>query len=48
MHKGKGVMALVLGLLILANAYWSIVSLANFVGIILVIAGLVKLLMPKK
>lgn len=47
MMKGKGVMALILGLLILANAYWSIVSWAYFVGIIIALAGLIKIVMPK-
>jgi len=44
MHKGKGVMMIVLGLLVLANAYWSILSWAMFVGIIFVLAGIAKML----
>lgn len=48
MHKKKGAMMLVLGLLILANAYWSVLSWAMFIGWIAVIAGIIKLLMPKK
>ncbi len=42
--KGKGVKALILGLLVLANVQWSIVSWGAFVGIILILAGLVKLM----
>jgi uncharacterized membrane protein HdeD (DUF308 family) len=45
--KSHGVCALVLGLLILANAQWAIVSWPIFVGIIVALAGLVKLAMPK-
>jgi len=37
---------LVIGALILANSCWKIVSWANFIGGILVIAGVLKLLMP--
>jgi len=41
--KGKGTMMLILGLLIVTNAYWSVVTWDYFIGIILVLAGLVKL-----
>jgi len=47
-HKGKGGMMLVLGLLVLANAYWSVLSWAMFIGVVLVLGGLCKMLMPKK
>jgi uncharacterized membrane protein HdeD (DUF308 family) len=44
MHKKRmGCKMLVLGVLVLANSYWGIVSWTNFIGGILVIAGLVKL-----
>lgn len=43
-HKGKGVMMLVLGLLVLLNAYYSVLTWANFVGVLLVLCGLIKLL----
>lgn len=44
MHKKMmGCKMLVLGALVLANAYWNIFNWANFIGWILVIAGLVKL-----
>jgi len=42
-HKGKGIMALILGLLILGNAYLAIVGWDYFIGIILVIVGIIKL-----
>jgi uncharacterized membrane protein HdeD (DUF308 family) len=41
--KGKGWMALILGILILANAYLAIVSWDYFIGIILVLVGIIKL-----
>ena len=47
-HKGKGIMALVLGALILANSYWAILGWADFIGIMFVLMGLIKLLMPHK
>ncbi len=47
-HKGKGVMALVLGALILANSYWTILGWADFIGVILVLTGLIKMLVPHK
>ena len=47
-HKYKGVGMLVLGLLIAANAYWVILDWATFIGALLVLGGLLKLLMPHK
>ena len=47
-HKGKGVMLLVLGLLVFGNAYYSVLSWGMFVGLVMIIAGLVKLFKPKK
>ena len=46
--KGHGAIALIVGLLILPNAMWSAVSWPIFVGIIVALCGLVKLLMPKE
>ena len=37
---------LVLGLLVLANATWNVVSWATFIGGLLAIAGLCKLVIP--
>ena len=49
MHKKMmGWKMLVLGLLVLANTKWNIVNWANFIGIILAIAGISKLIMPCK
>jgi uncharacterized membrane protein HdeD (DUF308 family) len=39
---------LILGVLILINAYWSFMSWAGFIGALLVLAGLMKMLMPYK
>lgn len=47
-HKGKGGIMLVLGLLVLANAYWNVLPWGMFVGLVLALAGLVKLLIRKK
>jgi uncharacterized membrane protein HdeD (DUF308 family) len=47
-HKGKGWIMLVLGLLILGNAVYSVVEWSIFIGAIVALAGLAKLLMPKK
>lgn len=47
-NKHKGMRMLILGLLVLANAYWSIVGWEWFAGIILVLAGLYKFLMPMR
>ena len=44
MHKKMmGCKMLVLGILVLANTYWNVFSWANFIGIILIIAGVMKL-----
>jgi len=44
MHKRcMGWKMLVLGLLVLANSYWNVVSWANFIGIVLAAAGIFKL-----
>ena len=48
MHKMKGVAMLVLGLLILANVYLEFLTWAAFIGALLVLGGLLKLLMPHK
>lgn len=45
MHKGKGAMMLVLGLLVLANVYFLSLDWATFIGAVLVLVGIVKLLM---
>lgn len=47
-HKYKGVAMLVLGLLVLANAYWSYFKWGVFFGALLALGGLLKLLMPCK
>ena len=38
---------LVLGALVVANAYWMWFNWAMFIGIVLVIVGAVKMIMPK-
>ncbi len=38
---------LVLGALIVANAYWAWFNWAMFIGVVLVVAGAVKMIMPK-
>jgi uncharacterized membrane protein HdeD (DUF308 family) len=48
MHMMKGVGMLILGLLILANAYWGFLTWAGFIGALLFLGGLIKLLMPHK
>ena len=47
-HKGKGAMALIVGLLVFANIYWMNFSWAQFVGGLLVLAGIIKLAIPNK
>ena len=42
-YKGKGWMVLVLGILILANVYLVFLDWATFIGIILVLGGIMKL-----
>jgi len=44
MHAWK---VLLLGLLILANTYWMLVTWDYFIGIVLVLTGLLKMIMPK-
>jgi len=49
MHKKcMGWKMLVLGILVLANSYWNVVDWATFIGGILAIAGILKLLMPMR
>ena len=49
MHKKMmGWKMLILGLLVLANSTWGIVNWANFIGGIIAIGGLAKLVMPCK
>jgi len=48
MHRKKGVMMLVLGLLVLANVYFPVLSWGAFIGAVLVLAGIVKLVMPHR
>jgi len=49
MHKKMmGCKMLVLGILVLANTYWNVVNWANFIGGILAIAGILKLIRPCK
>ena len=49
MHKKcMGWKMLVLGLLVLANSNWNIVNWATFIGGIIAIAGLLKLIMPMR
>lgn len=46
-HKKKmGVCAFILGLLVLVNSYWPVISWKLFAGYLLVIAGIVKMLTP--
>jgi uncharacterized membrane protein HdeD (DUF308 family) len=47
MHKHKGCMLLILGILVLLNVYLDVVDWATFIGIILVVAGVVKLVSKK-
>jgi uncharacterized membrane protein HdeD (DUF308 family) len=42
-HKSKGWGMIIIGLLILANAYWTILGWDYFIGIILVLTGIIKL-----
>jgi len=47
MHKKKMAWKmLILGALILANSYWQVFTWVNFIGWIIVIAGIVKLCKP--
>jgi len=47
-HKWKGWGMLVLGLLILLNAYWPFASWDKFLGGVLVVFGLFKLFAKRK
>lgn len=47
-HQGYSWKMLVVGLLILANAYWSVMGWGYFVGGLAVIGGLLKMFMPCK
>ncbi|MFZ1971119.1 MAG: hypothetical protein WAU65_03000 [Candidatus Nanoarchaeia archaeon] len=47
-HKMKGVGILLIGLLVLSNVYWPFLDWGTFIGIILVLAGIAKLVMPHK
>jgi uncharacterized membrane protein HdeD (DUF308 family) len=47
-HVYKGAGMLVLGLLILANAYWGFLTWGAFIGAFLALGGFIKLLMPHK
>lgn len=46
--QDKGWKILILGLLVLGNNYWNVVSWPAFIGIIIALAGIVKLAMPKR
>jgi len=47
MHKKKkGAMMLILGLIILINAYWPFISWWGLLGLVVALAGLKKLIMP--
>lgn len=48
MHKGKGIAMALLGLLVLGNVYWPMVTWPTFIGALLVILGILKMLMPHK
>ena len=48
-HKKKmGVMLFILGILVLINAQWSVVSWSIFVGLMIALAGRAKLMTPMK
>ena len=46
-HKGHGVKMLILGLLVLANVKWAFLDWGYFIGILIVLGGLCKLMMKK-
>jgi len=48
MHKKKGIGMLIVGLLVLGNVYYPMVTWGAFIGFILVLLGFLKLLMPHK
>jgi len=41
-----GTKMIVLGLIVLANAYWNFLSWATLIGILLILAGIIKFAMP--
>ena len=45
-HHGHGWKMLVVGALVLANAYWPTVTWPMFIGGLAVIGGLLKMMMP--
>ncbi len=47
-HKYKGTGMLVLGLLILANAYFAVADWWTFFGVLLAVGGFLKLVLPMK
>lgn len=46
-HKKKGIMMFILGLLVLGNAYYAYMRWDIFIGTLLILAGILKLIMPK-
>jgi len=48
MHKGMGGGLVLIGLLVLANAYWSVVTWSTFLGAVLILAGICKMAMRMK
>ncbi len=46
MHVKKGVGMLILGLLILTNALWPFMSWGAFIGAVVALVGLLKLVFP--
>jgi uncharacterized membrane protein HdeD (DUF308 family) len=48
MHKKMGAGMLVLGVLVLVNVYWPMIDWGTFIGAVLILGGLCKLLMPHK
>jgi len=47
-HHGHKWKLVVLGLLVLANEYWSVMSWPYFIGGLAVLGGLLKMLLPCK
>jgi uncharacterized membrane protein HdeD (DUF308 family) len=47
-YRMKGLAVLILGVLILANAYWFFLSWGSFIGFVLVLLGFLKLVLPHK
>jgi uncharacterized membrane protein HdeD (DUF308 family) len=48
MHRKTAGIMLVLGLLVLANVYWPVFTWGEFIGGVLVLGGLLKLLLSHK